>query len=186
MTRHTQIGREGRDDGRILPRVLVAYAGVHGSTRSIAERLAAYMNEVGLRAACRPVGTVDGPLDYDAYVIGSAVHDMRWLPDASAFVRDHAIVLRRRPVWIFSVGVPAALRGPWRTLVAKEAGVVAREAADILRPRGQALFSGVIGPEHLPVSGRLRMRAMGLRYGDYRDWEAVDAWARGIAGDLGG
>ena len=38
-----------------------------------------------------------------AVVLGSAVHNRRWLPGASAFVRDHAGVLADRPVWLFSV-----------------------------------------------------------------------------------
>ncbi|URN11514.1 hypothetical protein LUW77_04675 [Streptomyces radiopugnans] len=53
-----------------------------------------------------------------------------------------------------------------------------------LSPRDHAMFSGVVAPEHLPGAGRAVFRAMGLRYGDYRDWEAIDAFADTVAGSL--
>lgn len=161
--------------------MLVAYAGVHGSTRSIAERIAARLREQGLRADALPVEAVDDLRVYDAFVVGSAVHDMAWLPEALTFVRRGAELFVRHGVWIFSVGMPAALRGPWKAFAAKEEEHVAGHLIDELRPRGHRLFSGVIRPEHLSGTGRVKLRAMGLRYGDYRDWSEVDAWARDIA-----
>lgn len=166
------------------PRVLVAYATVHGSTGSIAERIAARLAEQGADPTVRPVAEVTDPSGYDAYVVGSAVHDMAWLPPALAFVHAHAELLRRRGVWIFSVGMPGAMRGPWKALAAGEERQVAGELVDELRARGHRLFSGVIEPGHLTRGGRVRMRVMGLRYGDYRDWSAVDGWAREIGRDL--
>ncbi|WP_218037967.1 flavodoxin domain-containing protein [Streptomyces lycii] len=165
-------------------RVLVTYAGVHGSTRSIAERIATRSGELGVAADVLPAGAVDDLRGYDAYVLGSAVHDMAWLPEALALVHRDAELLARRGVWIFSVGMPSALRGPWKALVSREEGQVTGDLTEELRPRGHRLFSGVIRPEHLSRAGRLRLRAMGLRYGDYRDWPDVDAWARAIGSDL--
>ncbi|WP_223281107.1 hypothetical protein [Streptomyces antnestii] len=37
---------------------------------------------------------------------------------------------------------------------------------------------------HLTPGGRAMFRLMGCRYGDHRDWQAIDAWADGIAEDL--
>ncbi|MFF1511253.1 flavodoxin domain-containing protein [Streptomyces sp. NPDC058326] len=165
-------------------RVLVAHAGVHGSTRSIAERIAACLEEQGAQVDVLPVEAVSDPSEYDAYVVGSAIHDMAWLPEALSFVRASADLLARRDVWLFSVEMPAAMRGPWRALVAKEEGHVVGGLIDELRPRGHGLFSGVIDPEHLTRRGRVKFQAMGLRYGDYRDWPAVDTWARRIGREV--
>ncbi|MEU8512908.1 flavodoxin domain-containing protein [Kitasatospora sp. NPDC048722] len=161
-------------------RVLVAYAGVHGSTRSIAERIAARLEEQGAQADVLPVEAVEDPSEYDVFVVGSAVHDMAWLPTALTFVHEASELLMRRGAWLFSVGMPAALRGPWKALVAREEDHVVGGLIDELHPRGHRLFSGVIKPEHLKRAGRVKFQAMGLRYGDYRDWTAVDAWAREI------
>ncbi|GGS30310.1 hypothetical protein GCM10010269_81090 [Streptomyces humidus] len=166
------------------PHVVVVYAGAHGSTRSIAAHLAARLADRGIRAEALPVEAVGDPSAYDVFVVGSAVHDMAWLPQALAFVHTNAALLAGRGVWLFSVGMPAALRGPWKALVAKEESHVIGGLADRLRPRGHRLFSGVIEPEHLTRTGRVKFQAMGLRYGDYRDWPAVDAWAREIGDDV--
>lgn len=179
MTQARQSSRQGRPG-----RVLIAYASVHGSTRSIAERIATRLRERGVRADTLPVGAVKDLGPYDMFVVGSAVHDMAWLPEARAFVHGEAERLARRGVWLFSVGMPAALRGPWRALAAREGDHVAGGLREELRPRGHRLFSGVIRPGHLSASGRLKFRAMGLRYGDYRDWDAVDGWARDICHEV--
>jgi menaquinone-dependent protoporphyrinogen oxidase len=156
------------------------YASVNGSTRSIAERIAARLEEQGVRVETLPAEAVGDPDGYDVFVVGSAVHDMAWLPPALTFVHRNTRLLVQRGVWLFSVGMPAALRGPWKALAAREEDHVIGELIGDLRPRGHRLFSGVIEPGHLSRAGRVKFRAMGLRYGDHRDWPAVDAWAREI------
>ncbi|MGW0607686.1 flavodoxin domain-containing protein [Streptomyces sp. NPDC002640] len=166
------------------PRILITYATVHGSTRSIAERVADELRRRSARTDVRSCGDVTDVRPYDAVVLGSAVHDMAWLPEAMDLLHRERDALREHPVWAFSVGMPGALRGPWKLLAGREEPTVAGPVLRELSPRDHRLFSGVIRPEHLPAGGRLRLRAMGLRYGDYRDWVAVDDWARRIADDL--
>ncbi|WP_026405341.1 flavodoxin domain-containing protein [Actinomadura rifamycini] len=169
--------------------VLIAYASVHGSTASIARRIGEVLAEHGERTDVRPMDELgDRGLDevggHDAFVLGSAVHEMTWLPAATEFLSRHRDVLARRPVWLFSVGMPAALREPWRRLAPKEEKDVTEPLLRLLSPEGHRLFSGVIRPEHLPHSGRLMFRALGFRYGDYRDWDDVRRWADEIARNL--
>ncbi|HEX5568799.1 MAG TPA: flavodoxin domain-containing protein [Streptomyces sp.] len=164
--------------------VLVGYASVHGSTAEIAERIGDRIAGHGVDTRTAALETVGEAGPYEAFVLGSAVHDQAWLPAATEFVRAHQALLIRRPVWIFSVGMPAALRGIWRPLARVEEPRVTAELRAVLHPRGHALFSGAIAPEHLGASGRLVFRAMGLRYGDYRDWAAVDAFADAVARSL--
>ncbi|MFG3495883.1 flavodoxin domain-containing protein [Streptomyces sp. NPDC047928] len=164
--------------------VLVGYATAHGSTRSIARRVAVDLEERGVTADVQALDAVKSTDGYDAFVIGSAVHDMAWLPEALDFTRGHRDELTGRPLWIFSVGMVAALRGPMKSIGPKEEQKVAGELLEQLRPRGHRLFSGVIEPQHLSRPGRMKMKAMGLRYGDYREWPVVDAWAEEIAGEL--
>lgn len=164
--------------------VLVGYAGEHGSTRDIAGRLAARLREHGLRADLRPLAEVADPGGYRAFVLGSAVHDRAWLPEAAAFLRRHAAVIAGRPVWLFSVGMAEALGRPLRSYaMRKEPGDIAG-FRETLRPRGTRLLSGVITRDHLPLSGHLAFRALGGRYGDYRDWSRIDDWADEIAREL--
>ncbi|MEU9869591.1 flavodoxin domain-containing protein [Actinomadura sp. NPDC048021] len=160
--------------------VLVAYASANGSTRTIAGRIGAVLAERGLRADVRPMAEVEDAGAYDAFVLGSAIHDRAWLPEALGFLAREGDALARRPVWLFSVGVPAALRGPWQHFGAKEEGLL----RDDLRTRVDAvdhrLFSGVFIREHTSLVGHLLFRALGCRYGDYRDWAGIDTWASTI------
>ncbi|WP_329268336.1 flavodoxin domain-containing protein [Streptomyces sp. NBC_01451] len=164
--------------------VLVGYATDHGSTREIAERLAVRLSEAGLRAEARAMTTVDDADAYRAFVLGSAVHGQTWLDAAKDFLRDNLDVLGSRPVWIFSVGMPGALRGPWKRLAPKEIPVIVGSLPGDLPFRDHRLFSGVIARDQLPRTGRVLFHLVGGRFGDHRDWDAIDVWAVGIADEL--
>ncbi|MCL6735860.1 flavodoxin domain-containing protein [Streptomyces neyagawaensis] len=164
--------------------VLVGFATAHGSTREIAERLAAQLREAGLKAEARAMETVDDADAYRAFVLGSAVHGQAWLDPAKDFVRDNLGLLGAGPVWLFSVGMPGALRGPGKRLAPREADVIVASLPGDLSYRAHRLLSGVIARSHLPFKGRIMFRLMGGRFGDYRDWDAIDAWAADIAAEL--
>jgi menaquinone-dependent protoporphyrinogen oxidase len=124
------------------------------------------------------VGVTEG---YDAFVIGSAVHDQQWLAPARDLVRRCAEDLAGRPVWLFSVGMPGALRWPLKHWAYAEEPKLMAQFEGMLEPVADRLFSGVVAREHLPLTGRLAFRAIGGRYGDYRDWPGIEAWAATIA-----
>ncbi len=163
-------------------KVLVGYATAHGSTREIAERLGARLARHGLEIQIADLGQVTAPAAFDAFVLGSAVHGQRWLPEARAFVADHAPELAAKPVWLFSVGMPDALRSPLPALAhLLQPPALVAELADRISIRDHLVVSGVIRAEHLPLVGRLAMLVLTRGGGDYRDWGRIDAWTDGIA-----
>ncbi|MCC3655371.1 MULTISPECIES: flavodoxin domain-containing protein [Streptomyces] len=163
--------------------VLVAYASEHGSTREIAERIAGRLTRAGHRAEARPVdGAVDpDPGRYDAVVVGSAVHNQQWMPEASGYVRRHRAELGNRPVWLFSVGMSAALGRPLRSMASHHEPKNMPALRDEIHPVGTCLFSGAVRRGDLPPAGHAAFKAMGGHYGDYRDWDRIEAWADEIA-----
>jgi menaquinone-dependent protoporphyrinogen oxidase len=164
--------------------VFVGYATVNGSTRQIAERIAARLLADGVTAE---VGGIDALRpNYEAYVLGSAVHNQAWLPAASDALARHRAELNGRRVWLFSVGMPAAMRGPWKRFALKEEARLSAQLRRSVRPEGHRLFNGVFLPEHADRAGRIMFRAMGMKFGDYRDLDAEDAWADEIADRLTG
>ena len=168
--------------------VLVGYASMHGSTRGVAERIASRLGERGLGAEVRSFDDVADAAGYDAFVLGSAVANMAWLAGAVNFVLRNLGVLADRPVWLFSVGSKDALRGPighWMKARYPQPKQIAAFREEI-HPRDCRIFTGVIDPAHYPFLSRLVMKALGVRYGDYRDWDTIDAWAEGIASALAG
>ncbi len=80
--------------------------------------------------------------------------------------------------------MPGALAGPWRDVAKKEEAVVVAGFRDAVSPREHRLFSGVVRREDLPRRGRVAFKALGGRYGDFRDWDEIDAFADAIAREL--
>lgn len=162
--------------------VLVGYASEHGSTQGIAERIAARLEERGHTVDVRSLAEAPRGDDYEAAVLGSAVHNGSWLPEASEYVRATTGPLGRMPVWLFSVGL-ARVIGGWFEKHVQEPETVAqlRTSTPI---REHRFLKGALSREHLPRLGRAVYRIMGGRYGDFRDWTEVDAWAEEIASDL--
>jgi menaquinone-dependent protoporphyrinogen oxidase len=173
-------------------RVLVAYASRHGATQGIAERIAAALEAAGHRAEAVPVNDAGDLSGYDAFVIGSAVYLFHWLKEATRFVRRHRALLAGRPVWLFSSGplgtdtTDAQGRDVLEVSQAKEiAGF-----SDTIQPRGHMMFFGAY-TRGKPVGLAERFVATmpaardAMPEGDFRDWGAIDAWAAGVARELG-
>ena len=166
-------------------RVLVGYASVHSSTREIADRIASRLRVHGPEVDTAAMSAAPDPARYDAVILGSAIHNAAWLPEAAEFVRRQTAPLAARPVWLFSVGMPAALRPILRRLAAKsEADKVIAPFRGAVHPRGERLFNGVFLREHTSGAAARVFRLLGGRFGDYRDWAAIEGWADEIAVDL--
>ena len=99
--------------------VLVGYASEHGSTREIAERAAGRLGARGHRVELHAMSQIGNLRVYDAAVLGSAIHDGSWLPEATAFMETATGALAGRPVWLFSVGMAAALPRPMQAMARK-------------------------------------------------------------------
>ncbi|MES5819830.1 flavodoxin domain-containing protein [Streptomyces sp. RG80] len=164
--------------------ILVGYTSAHGSTGEIAAHMAERFSAAGFKAEARALETVEDADAYRAFVLGSAVHGQRWLDPAYAFLDANSGLLGDRPLWIFSVGMPGALRGPWKRLAFKEVPVILDSLPGDLPHRDHRLFAGVVTTRQLPFAGRLLFRLMGGRFGDLRDWPAIDAWTDAIAAEL--
>jgi menaquinone-dependent protoporphyrinogen oxidase len=164
--------------------VLVGYATAAGSTRGIAERIADRLAGAGLQVACRALSPQVDPAGFDAWVVGSAVHSMSWLPEATGFLSRAAADQRSRPCWCFSVGGMPPTGRLRRWMGAREVRRVERGFPAGLAVRGHALFVGVLVTAGVPWLGRVFWRALGGRPGDQRDWPGIDRWADGVAADL--
>lgn len=164
--------------------VLVAYATAQGSTKEIAEFVVTRLGAGGVRAEAHRVAEdleVDGA---DAVVLGSAVHGQALLPELVAFgVRERA-VLRNRPVWLFSVGMGPSLRGPVGAVLRRVVPPEITRVVDDVGARGYQAFAGVLLREGTSWGTRMMLRLCGGRYGDLRDWPAIDRWATEVGTDL--
>jgi menaquinone-dependent protoporphyrinogen oxidase len=163
--------------------VLVAYASRRGTTREVAERIAARLGAHGYRVHLDPLLGREEVRRFGAVVLGSAVYGGRWEDDAVGFVRRNAAALAGRPLWTFSVGWLAHHRG----LLRKESWSDAKGLAELdrlLPARDHRFFAGALSPAELPLGQRTAFRLAGGRYGDCRDWAAIHTWTDDIAQQL--
>ena len=159
-------------------KVLVSAASKHGSTRDIAERIAAALVDRGLVAEIvepENVTTLDG---YDAVVVGSAVYAAGWRKEASEFVDRLGAQLRDRPVWLFSSG-PV---GPEEEQVLELRHL--DELLELSGARDHTWFAGKLDRDDLNLGERAVVKMAKAPYGDFRRWEAIDEWAGAVAVEL--
>lgn len=163
--------------------VLVTYASKYGATKEIAERIGEVLSGAGLAVDLRPVGEADDPAGYDAVVLGSAVYGGNWRDEAAAYLNDNVAPLTNREVWLFSSGPtgegePSSLVHGWGFPEDLQ-GV-----ASIIHPNDIVLFGGKLDMRKLNLIEKLMVRVMKAPPGDFRDWDAIERWAEGIAGAL--
>ncbi|MDJ0954538.1 MAG: flavodoxin domain-containing protein [Acidimicrobiia bacterium] len=175
-------------------KVLVAYASRHGATAGIAKRIAERMKASGVDAVAEEVTGLRDVSAYDAYVVGSAAYMFRWLKEATRFVKRNARTLEERPLWLFS-------SGPTGTDLVDEKG---RDIFEAMRPKEfetfrnlapidtKVFFGAWKGNEEPKGAAERFLNLMpeswkeDIPVGDFRDWDAIDAWADEIAAYLTG
>jgi menaquinone-dependent protoporphyrinogen oxidase len=165
--------------------VLVAYATKYGATAGIAEMIGQVLQEAGLDVDVKQVDQAGDPTAYQAVVLGSAVYIGRWRKEAARYLQAHEKALAQRPVWLFNSGPlgegdAAELAGD----LGFPKGL--RPIADRIQPRDIVVFHGAVDLQKLNPLERWMFKNVKSPIGDFRDWDAIDAWATGIAEELKG
>ena len=160
-------------------RILVAYASMFGSTGQIAQVLGAALRDAHTVVDVRAVNDVNDVHAYHAVVIGSAIYNGHWLPDAVHFVRIHEAALCHLPVAYFAMCM--LLQRPTsshRRIVATYLDAV-RHVAPRVEPVDVGMFAGKLRYRNLPLLERLLFACKArLPWGDFRDWDVIGAWAQ--------
>ncbi len=161
-----------------MHKILIVYASRSGSTKSIAERMHTTLTqhlEDGTSVTCVAAADAPNPADYDAIILGSGVRAGRWLRAARNWLAEHVDLLKTRPFAIFTVGLTIASSPEKRDEVLGYTAPLLK--AGQLEPVGIGLFPGWNEPKAFTLPERLILKAIGAPKGDFRDMNAVDAWA---------
>jgi menaquinone-dependent protoporphyrinogen oxidase len=159
-------------------RVLVTAASKHGATAEIAEAISDRLAEKGcdvVHLLPPDVTSLDG---IDAVVLGSAVYAGRWVEAARELVDRLGPALATRPVWMFSSGPIGDPPKPQEDPVDAAAMVEATDA------REHRVFAGRLDRSLLSFGEKAIVIALRAPEGDFRDWDAIRAWADEIAQEL--
>jgi len=102
-----------------------------------------------------------------------------WMKEAVEFVRRNRTALAGMPVWLFSSG-PLGEDHP------EDMGIPATldELLEQTGARDHQVFVGRLDKSELGFGERLISKVVKAPEGDFRDWDAIRAWAREIAQQL--
>lgn len=154
-------------------RILVAYASGSGSTAEVAEAIGDVLQSKDVPVDVRPAGEVDDLSGYSAVVLGSSIRLGRWLSPAVHFLETHRKALSELPVAYFTTCLTLAAEteeGRQKVLAYMEPVL---EMAPEVKPVALGLFAGSLDPT-------MQLLVAGGPYGDFRNWDAIRAWAEEI------
>ena len=161
-------------------KILITYASCTGSTEQVATDIVKTISDQGLEVDLYPVQEVSSLTEYQAILIGSAIQNRQWLPEAMQFLQTHRAALAQKPVATFTLCMTLAMKNgeKYRPDIIEWLAPVRR----IARPVSEGVFAGVLDISKTPsFNDRLKFRLSVLfgvwSEGDHRDWDAIQAWA---------
>lgn len=159
-------------------RILIVWASRHGATTEVAEAVAEELTKAGLEVTLSEASKVTSIAEYDGLVLGSAVYMTQWVDDMRRFANTFHDELQNKNLWAFSVGLSGVPKGNVQDPV--RVGPVLLK----INPRDHKTFAGRLRPRELSLRERSIARLGGAVEGDFRDWDEIRAWARGVADDM--
>jgi len=163
--------------------VLVVYGTKTGCTQGIAEKIGEALAAAGASVEVKRAEEKPNPDTYDAVVVGSGVRASNWHGAVKAWLTSNADGLKTKPVAFFTACLTMADSPEKADEVRAYTDPLI--AATGVTPVDIGLFAGMNQPKTFSFPERLIMKAMKAPEGDFRDFDAVVAWARALAPKLG-
>ena len=163
-------------------RVLVTYASVMGSTTGIARVIGDEIRAGGAMVQVFPVNQVTSVENYRSVILGSPMYEGRWLEPVTLFLEQHRDFLSKLPVALFVV-IPNLLENADdRLLRARSYLDPMLQRPPEIKPIEVGVFTGSFNSRQWALPTLLTLKTKGELPpdGDYRDWNAIRAWARHI------
>jgi menaquinone-dependent protoporphyrinogen oxidase len=171
---------EGKCEGmkNMKKKILVTYASQYGSTGGVADAIGKELCSQGVSADVALIKHASSVSSYQGVVIGSAIYRGKWLPEALDFVQKNREILRQVPVTYFLVCM--SLAHPTDENRAKALSYMdpLLNAVPEIRPVGIGTFAGALDYNNLSWINKKILKSKGTPEGDFRDWDAIRAWAR--------
>jgi len=169
-------------------KVLVAYASFCGTTGGVAKAIGQVLCERGAKVDVRLVKNVDDITPYEAVIIGSATRSSSWWPEAIEFVERNKEELSRKPVAYFLTCLALYKDTDESRRVARGYMDPVLKAVPDVKPVDMGFFAGVLDYSKLNLVYRMvmksKMKKRGVPEGDFRDWNAIRSWAKGLCSPL--
>ncbi|MGB7539540.1 MAG: flavodoxin domain-containing protein [Anaerolineales bacterium] len=169
---------DGEDKTYMKSKVLIAYASRLGSTGGVAQAISEEWTARGNVVDVKLAKDVRDVSSYGTVLLGSAVRMGRWLPEAIAFLEQNAGALASKSVSYFSVCMTMYEDTPENRTRAQ---AITSAARAIQEPVAEGFFGGLMDYGKLSFLEQTILRAKKTPEGDFRDWDAIRAWAKQIS-----
>jgi len=190
INRQSYYAIQTSDTGEKQMTILVTFASRSGSTVGIAEAVGETLRQQGIAVDVRPMSDVEDVAAYQAIVLGSAIRQEKWLPEAMQFIQTHQVDLEHKPVATFLVCMALATDNATRY----ERGLQSakewmRPVRELIHPLSEGYFAGALNLGKIKelhfriVLSTLVMLGL-FPKGDHRDWDAIEQWADGLPEQL--
>jgi menaquinone-dependent protoporphyrinogen oxidase len=169
---------EGRCGGKTEKKVLVTYASKSGSTGGVADAIGKELCSKDVTSDVALINNAGNVGSYQGVVIGSAIYMGKWMSEAVDFVKKNRDTLRQMPVAYFLVCM--TLSKPTEENRAKVLSYMdpILKAVPEIKPVGIGTFAGALDYNNLSWLNKKILKSKGTPEGDFRDWNAIRAWAR--------
>ena len=156
-------------------RILLAYATRNGSTAEIAQFIGRELTNTGHAVDVADIKMVSTLAGYSAIIIGGPLYMGNVDGAVEKFVGNNREQLLKLPVAAFVVGLAPKNPDPG----AVEAAMTAlRKSLGPVTPVSSVLFAGKLDPSKVNFVMRKFLEMAKIPAGDFRDWDAITAWAR--------
>jgi len=162
-------------------RILVAYATRKGSTAEIARAIGDELQSAGYNADVAAMKTISSLDGYDAVIIGAPVYIGKVI-DVKKFVEKHRDALATLRVAAFAVGVAPTSDDP---KAVEDCIDTLHTTLEPLQPVASTMFAGKLNAGKLSFFEKRIWRMVKGPEGDFREWNAITAWAREVAVKMG-
>jgi menaquinone-dependent protoporphyrinogen oxidase len=165
-------------------RILIAYASKYGSTSEVAVAIGKVLCHEGHIAETKKIKNVTNLQMYDAVIVGSAIQYDTWMSEARAFVTANQHILNKLPVAFFFTCLVLSKKSE---KTEQKAMVYSDKLLSLIpqvKPLSIGRFAGVLDYSRIPFFPRQIIKTallvLGVREGDYRDWNAIRSWGMSI------
>ena len=154
----------------------MTYATWAGSAGEVAEYVGKVLKMEGHDVDVLTVNDVNNLEDYQAVIVGSAIHASKIHPQVQAFLETNNQILANKKVAYFIVCLTMKDDTEEnRQVVLSYLDNIYNDFPQI-KPVGVGLFAGEMNYKNLSFQYTLMMKAMSIKEADYRDWDEIRIW----------
>ncbi len=164
--------------GKMQKKALIAYASKYGSTGGVADAIGKELCGKDVATDVVSIKNAGNIGSYQGVVIGSAIYMGKWRPEVVDFVKENRDILRHVPVAYFLVCM--TLSEPTEKNRAKVLSYMEPilKAVPEIEPVAIGTVAGALDYNNLSWLNKKILKSKGTPEGDFRDWNAIRAWAR--------